>query len=60
VAIFEPRGAPIDVFPKFFVLVLLLVIVLEEALSITSTSTIRLGGLSTSRRESQNSATSKG
>jgi hypothetical protein len=46
VAHFEPLGAPIDVFPSSFVLVLLLVLVLGETRSITSTSTIRLGGLS--------------
>jgi hypothetical protein len=38
----------------FFVLVLLLVIVLDSARSMTSTSTIRLVGLSTSRIKSQN------
>ena len=48
VAIFEPVGSPIHVFHRFFVLVLLLVIVLEEARSITSTSTIPLRVLSTS------------
>jgi hypothetical protein len=48
VELFERLGAAIDVFKGLFVLVLLLVIVLEKAHSITSTSTIRHGGLSTS------------
>jgi hypothetical protein len=58
--LFEPIGATIHIFLGFFVLVLLLVIVLEQARSITITSTIRFGGLSTSTRESLNRATSKG
>jgi len=49
VAIFEFLGAPIHAFPSFFVLV----IVLEGARSMTSTSTIRLGGVSAIRRKSQ-------
>jgi hypothetical protein len=48
VALFECIGVSIDVFPGLFVLVLLLVIVIEKPHSITSTSTIRLRGLSTS------------
>jgi hypothetical protein len=50
---FEPHRAGIHVLAGFFVLVLLLLIVLESARSMTSTSTIRLGGLSTSRIKSK-------
>jgi hypothetical protein len=50
---FEPHSDGIHALAGFFVLVLLLVIVLESARSMTSTSTIRLGGLSTSRIKSQ-------
>jgi hypothetical protein len=46
VALFECIGVSIDVFPGLFVLLLLIVI--EKPHSITSTSTIRLRGLSTS------------
>jgi hypothetical protein len=48
VAVFECFGVSIDVFPGLFVLVLVIVIVLENARSITSTSTFRPRGLSTS------------
>jgi hypothetical protein len=64
-AIFAPSGTPTHVFQGFFVLLLVLVsvfvlvleLVVEDDPTMTSTSTIRLGGLSTSTIENQKRAT---
>ena len=56
---FEPIGAAIHVFTCFFVLVLLLVTVLEEARSMTSTSAVRLGGFEYEQDKSPENATSR-